>query len=106
MVYYRKRTANYPEIDRRLAALADLIPGFTTLLRQITLRFILARETEKINQKLQNEILPQLLKNNPILNQKIKADEISPELFSEGMNPEWEAYLSNQQTEKQMEAFA
>ena len=106
LAYYRKRTANYPEIDRRLAALADLIPGFTSLLRQITLRFILARETEKINQKLQNEILPQLLKNNPILNQKIKADEISPELFSEGMNPEWEAYLSNQQTEKQMEAFA
>lgn len=106
LTYYRKRTAIYPEIERRLAALADLIPEFTTLLRQITLRFILARETEKINQKLQNEILPQLLKNNPILNQKIKADEISPELFSEGMNPEWEAYLSNRQTEKQMEAFA
>ncbi|MGM9797218.1 MAG: tetratricopeptide repeat protein [Parabacteroides sp.] len=106
LVLYRKRTAVYPEIDRRLAALADLIPGFTIILRQITLRFILARETEKINQRLQNEILPQLLKNNPILNQKIKAEEISPELFSEGMNPEWEAYLSNQQTEKQMEAFA
>lgn len=104
--FYRERTAVYPEIDRRLAALADFIPDFTSLLRQITLRFILARETEKINQKLQNEILPQLLKNNPILNQKIQAEEISPELFSEGMNPEWEAYLSSQQTEKQMEAFA
>ena len=105
LALYRKRTAIYPEIARRLAALADLLPDFTILLRQITLRFILARETEKINQKLQNEILPQLMKNNPILNQKIKADEIKPELFGEGINPEWENYLSNQETEKQMEAF-
>ena len=105
LALYRKRTAIYPEIARRLAALADLLPDFTILLRQITLRFILARETKKINLKLQNEILPQLMKNNPILNQKIKADEIKPELFGEGINPEWENYLSNQETEKQMEAF-
>lgn len=105
LALYRKRTAIYPEIDRRLAALADLIPEFTILLRQITLRFILARETEKINQQIQNEILPQLLKNNPILNQKIKAEEISPEPFSEGMNPEWEKFFSDKETEKKMEAF-
>ena len=52
---YRKRTQLYPQIADRLAALAET-PGFIKTIRTIILRFILARETEKITRKLQDEI--------------------------------------------------
>ena len=58
---YRKRTALYPQITNRLAALAE-VPGFTKVIRTIILRFILARETEKITRKLQDEIIPEMMK--------------------------------------------
>ena len=102
---YRKRLSVYPELERRLASLVDLWPGCVPLLRMITLRFISARETEKINQKLQNEILPEMFKHNPIMNQKINLKDITPESLAEGMNPEWEKMFENKQFNKYMDEF-
>ena len=67
---YRKRTQLYPQIADRLAALAET-PGFIKTIRTIILRFILARETEKITRKLQDEIIPEMLKLSPKLSKKI-----------------------------------
>lgn len=103
---YRKRIAVYPEIDSRLAALADLLPEFVPLLRFITLRFILARETEKISQKLQNEIIPEMMKLSPNMSQKINLKEITPESLSEEVNPKWQELLSNSRIEKHMKEFS
>ena len=68
---YRKRTALYPQIADRLAALSEGFPNFTKAIRTITLRFILARETEKITRKLQDEIIPEMIKLGPKISQKI-----------------------------------
>ena len=102
---YRKRTALYPQITDRLAALGEL-PSFTQILRTITLRFILARETEKITKKLQDEIIPEMMKLSPKISNKINLRDITPELLGNEMNPEWENVFSNSSLGKKMEEFS
>lgn len=103
---YRRRTALYPQVADRLAALAEEFPGFTQAIRTVTLRFILARETEKITRKLQDEIIPEMMKLSPKISQKINLKDISPEQLGDEMNPEWQDMLSNSKLGKKMEEFS
>lgn len=102
---YRKRTALYPQIIDRLDALSE-VPGFTKAIRTITLRFILARETEKITRKLQNEIIPEMMKLSPKISNKINLKDITPEQLGEEMNPEWENIFADSSLGKKMEEFS
>ncbi|MDR1557576.1 MAG: tetratricopeptide repeat protein [Tannerellaceae bacterium] len=101
---YRKRTSLYPKIAGRLATLAEE-PGFTQTLRIITLRFILARETEKISRKLQDEIIPEMMKLSPKINNKINLSDLNPELLDE-KNPEWQDMFSGTSLGKKIEEFS
>ena len=98
---YRKRTYLYPWIEERLCETAEHFNGFTKALRTITLHFILARETEKISRKLQNEIIPEMIKLEP----KLKLKDFNPDLPGEDMNPEWQNILANSTLEKKMMEF-
>lgn len=103
---YRKRTDLYPEIQDRLSALAEEFPNFTGALRTITLRFILARETEKITRKLQDEIIPEMMKLSPKISRKLNLKDLTPEQLGDEMNPEWQEMLSNSELGKKMEEFS
>lgn len=105
LYFYRKRTALYPQITNRLDALSEA-PGFTKAIRTITLRFILARETEKITRKLQNEIIPEMMKLSPKISNKINLKDITPEQLGEEMNPEWENIFADSSLGKKMEEFS
>lgn len=102
---YRKRTALYPQIENRLSALAESCAQFNKLLHTITLRFILSRETEKISRKLQDEIIPEMMKMNPKISQKINLKDLTPEQLSDEMNPEWEEMVANSELGKMMQEF-
>lgn len=99
---YRKRSYLYPIIEQRLEALSEHFNGFNNALRTITLRFISARETEKITRKLQDEILPEMMKLGPKLSQKINLKDINPDMLGDGMNPEWQDMISNSSLGKKM----
>ena len=101
---YRKRTDLYPQIANRLSALAE-VPGFTKTIRTIILRFILARETEKITRKLQDEIIPEMMKLSPKISNKINLKDLTSEQLGEEMNPEWENVFSDSNLGKKMEEF-
>lgn len=102
---YRKRTDLYPSITDRLAVLAE-IPGFIKTIRTIILRFILTRETEKITRKLQDEIIPEMMKQSSKINHKINLRELTPEdITGEEINPEWENLFTNKQLSKEMIEF-
>ena len=76
-------------------------------IRTITLRFIVARETEKItHEALQDEIIPEMIKLGPKISQKINLKDINPELLGNEMNPEWQNMLSNSSLGKKMEEFS
>lgn len=108
MLYkYRRRMHLYSQLDNRLHALAETYPSFTKTLLQITLRFILARETEKISNKLQNEILPEMMKLNETLGKKINLKDLTPEQLSDEMNPEWQdAIFADSDLAKKMTEFS
>jgi tetratricopeptide (TPR) repeat protein len=100
---YRQRTFLYPKIAERLAILAEE-PGFAQTIQIVTLRFILARETEKISRKLRDEIIPEMIKLNPNINKKINLGDFNPDLPNE-KNPEWKDFLSNPSLGKKLEEF-
>ena len=101
---YRRRTALYPQIADRLEALAER-PGFTRALKIVTLRFILARETEKITRKIRNEIIPGMMKISSKIHDKINPKDITPKMPEEEMNPEWENLFHDPSLGKAMEEF-
>ncbi len=87
---YRQRTAFYPEIERRLGLLAEA-PDFKRLLLTIILRFILTRETEKVSHKLQEEIIPEMMRQRPKINPGGAWSDLITELSGDEMNPEWKS---------------
>lgn len=102
---YRHRLYLYPRTNERLAELAEQ-PGFLPLLRTIILKFILSRETEKITRKLQNEIIPQMMKLTPKLNKKLNMQDFTAETAGDGINPEWESMLENSGFAEKMKEFS
>ncbi len=103
---YRKRTHLYPQIAERLAAANEAIPDLTQYIRTIILRFILSRETEKITRRLQEEIIPEMIKLSPKINKKINLKDFSEQL-GDDMNPEWqELFGGDSQLGKKMEEFS
>lgn len=102
---YRKRMNLYPRVSERLAELAEQ-PGFLPLLRLITLKFILSRETEKITRKLQTEIIPEMMKLTPRLNKKLNIQDLAAESAGDGMNPEWEKILQDSGFAKKIAEFS
>ncbi|MDR1356900.1 MAG: hypothetical protein LBJ58_04430 [Tannerellaceae bacterium] len=100
---YRKRTSMFPKIADRLAILAEN-PGFTRILRTITLRFILTRETEKITRKLRDEIMPEVIKLRSKINKGAGPNDLG--LVPGDENPEWQEGLAESPLGKKMEEFS
>ena len=101
---YRKRTLFYPGIQHRLDMLAET-PDFKRILNTIILRFILSRETEKVTHKLQEEIIPEMMKLAPKMNPNIHLSDLSSELSSDDMNPEWKDIFSDSKLAKKLEEY-
>lgn len=99
---YRKRIELYPEVADGLATLSDRFPDFQQAVRAMTFRFILALETEKVTRKLQDEIIPDMVK----ISQKLHLKGIDLEHLGEEMNPEWKDVLSNGDLERRIMEFS
>ncbi|MDR2916087.1 MAG: tetratricopeptide repeat protein [Tannerella sp.] len=101
---YKYRIDYYPEIKYRLDNLAEN-PDFRKIVYLIILRFILSRETEKISNKLKDEIIPEMMKLHPKFKPGISPRDLSPENIENEMNPEWMEKLSNTPLGKKIEEF-
>jgi tetratricopeptide (TPR) repeat protein len=95
---YRRRIDCLPEIGHCLDALAER-PEFRKIIHMIILRFILSRETEKISNRIRDELIPEMMKLHP----HTPPGDVSPENFEEGMNPEWMEKLSGGKLGKKLE---
>jgi tetratricopeptide (TPR) repeat protein len=92
--YYNGRVLLYPEISSRISELA-MLPGFREHCRIIVLQTIRSRETEKLSRKLHDEILPQVAKLRPRIEEKLDLDNILPNDKNEGKNPDWSDMFSD-----------
>ncbi len=86
---YDTRMPFYPAITGRLKILNEN-PEFKRNLERIIVQFIRSKETEKLQQRIRNEILPEMIKISPNLKDKINLDSLMEEGLSEDKNPDWE----------------
>lgn len=88
---YRNRISFYPELIQRIGMM-DEIPTFRDDLARIYRQMLLCQETEKIDKKMREEIIPEMLKNvSSMKNLKFGFEENDEE--NNDLNPDWENSL-------------
>jgi tetratricopeptide (TPR) repeat protein len=92
--YYNGRILLYPELINRIKELSQN-NKFREHCRLIVLQTIRSRETEKLGKKLQDEILPQVAKLKPRIEDRLGLDNILPDDLSEDKNPDWSQVFSD-----------
>jgi tetratricopeptide (TPR) repeat protein len=91
--YYNGRILIYPEITSRIKTLSQN-STFTEHCRIIVLQTIRSRETENLSKKLHDEILPQVARLKPRIEEKLDLDNILPKDKDEDKNPDWSEMFS------------
>lgn len=89
LVIYNSRWPFYDGVRQRLMLLNDE-PGFSRSLVNIIIQFSRTIETNKIAQKMQQEIIPEMMKIAPQLKDKIDLDSMTSVEDMEDKNPEWQ----------------
>ena len=92
--YYDQRMPFFHAIIGRLQILIE-DHRFKSNLERAILQFIRSKETEKIQRKLQDEILPEMIKLSPNLRNKLSIESLLGEGLSEDKNPEWQEILKD-----------
>jgi tetratricopeptide (TPR) repeat protein len=86
---YDSRMPFYPALTGRLAILNE-DPGFKQSLERVITQLIRSRETEKIQNKIRDEIIPEMIKISPTLKNKINLESLMGEGLGDDKNPEWQ----------------
>ncbi|HHJ10068.1 MAG TPA: tetratricopeptide repeat protein [Bacteroidetes bacterium] len=96
----------YPELEEILAGLGEQ-HNIEKDIEAITLQIIRSKETEQITKKLKEEIIPEITKLGPNLQEKLKLDELIPEDFLEDKNPDWsKVFKGSESLYEKMEEFS
>jgi tetratricopeptide (TPR) repeat protein len=78
----------YPEVYNRLSHWMEH-PDFVKNIHLIVRQFILTKETERISQKISEELMPKMMKISPALRQKISGFDLMDEAGANDKNPDW-----------------
>jgi tetratricopeptide (TPR) repeat protein len=92
--YYDSRILFYPEITSRIKTMSKE-KRYREHCRIIVLQTIRSRETENLSKKLHDEILPQVAKLKPRIEEKLDLDNILPKDKYEDKNPDWSEMFSD-----------
>jgi tetratricopeptide (TPR) repeat protein len=94
LAFYDRRIVYYPEILQRLKA----IQGINKTDKNIEIiiqQYIKARETERITRKIQQEILPEMIRIKSKLEEKLDLENLLSSMDPEDKNPEWETFFKD-----------
>jgi tetratricopeptide (TPR) repeat protein len=86
---YDSRMPFFPALTARLQIINEE-PGFKQNLERVIIQLIRSRETEKIQQKIRDEIIPEMIKISPNLKDKINLEGLMGEGSDDDKNPEWQ----------------
>ncbi len=87
---YDKRLHLYPSIIGRLELLKDTL-DMDKVLEQIVLQINRSRDTLELGKKLQEDIIPEMVKLKPELEDKLRMKDLEDEDSDEKGNPDWES---------------
>jgi tetratricopeptide (TPR) repeat protein len=94
LYFHDQRLAYYPEILDRLEA-AQEVRKLEKHIEAIVIQFLKARETEKVTQKIREEIMPEMMKIKSTLEEKLDLEEILSSKTIDEENPEWETVFED-----------
>jgi tetratricopeptide (TPR) repeat protein len=89
---YDYRIEYYPELINRLVATQGLHDTNKTI-ENIILQYAKTKDTEKITRRIQDEILPEMIKMKSRLEEKLDLDSLLSSMNPEDKNPEWESFF-------------
>jgi tetratricopeptide (TPR) repeat protein len=88
LLVYDRRISYYPQITQKLQEL-KVDESIGKEIEAILLQFLMARETEKITREFEEEILPEMKKVMPKLEDKLQLGSLFEDDDMEGKNPGW-----------------
>ena len=86
---YNRRVYLYDDIVSRLRLISE-DENIKSHTENVILQFIRSKETERISKKLRDEIIPEMEKFRPKIQDKLNLDEIISDSLGEDKNPDWE----------------
>ena len=89
---YEQRIAHYPALKAALDTLRDN-PTAVRRIQTIQIQLLRCRETQKIDRKMREEIIPAMMKNSQKLNGKLSIDILKEIENDEDKNPEWQKWI-------------
>jgi tetratricopeptide (TPR) repeat protein len=92
LLFYDQRISFYPEIVLKLKELSfkETVQKDT---EAILIQLLMARETEKITKEFEEEILPEMKKVMPRLEDKLQLGNLIEDSDMEGKNPDWKELI-------------
>jgi tetratricopeptide (TPR) repeat protein len=91
---YDKRLYLYPSVMSRLELMKDST-DLDKILEQIVLQFIRTEETMELGKKLHEDIIPEMAKLKPKLEDKLKMEDLKEEDLTGDRNPDWESVFKD-----------
>lgn len=102
---YMERWSLYPECSDRLKLLSD-DKLFNRRFIAAIIGYIQSHETEEITRRLNEELLPKMMKLSPMIGKKIKLDEWMGETGVDEKNPEWQKILDETGLTDKLQEFS
>jgi len=94
LIVYNNRLAFYPSIldgIRKLASDETIIPEIELVLMQL----LMAQETDKITREFEEEVLPEMKKMMPKIEDKLQLNDLTEDEELEGKNPGWKEMIED-----------
>jgi tetratricopeptide (TPR) repeat protein len=88
LIFYNKRVMYYPEIATALKELSN-DEVIRSGIEAIILQLLMAQETEKITEEFEKDVLPEMKKMMPKIEDKLQLGKLFEEEDEEGKNPGW-----------------
>ena len=106
LYYYDERIPLYPDVRQLIRDLGSQ-KDFSEKCRTVVLQIIRSRETENLSRRMQEEILPKVVKLQPKIEEKLDLDSLLGDTGEEGRNPDWhEVFKDSEEVFKTMEELA
>jgi tetratricopeptide (TPR) repeat protein len=84
-----KRLIFYPSLLEQIESLGE-IDEIKKNIGLIAFQLLKSKDTERITRKFEDEILPEMVKFQPVLKDKLDLDSILSDEFTDDKNPDWE----------------
>lgn len=102
---YSSRIKYYPEISHALAAITEN-PRILHYAQTIQIQLLRCRETQKIDRKMREEIIPAMMKSPNLRNNKLSIDILKEIEADDDKNPEWKKWIEEDEIKGKIEEMS